>query len=284
MPPAALYSIIAAGGVFLILAFVFACICFRRRKKSDRQTADWYGVADKRFSDSAFGGPGRGPSSKEMKLSDKDSYLENEKQLDADADATVPTHILSKFPKLGKQSGGVASHEKPMEISKPFGMNFHVTNPDFVPTRPPRPSAHFDLSTSPRRVSARQGTEDDDIDEDDEDEDEDAYERNILALTTSMAFDTPRDRHSRAFDASLPLPDSADLGYSMNDGRDTIVVRERVKSSSLRQCTDELPTGLRGELWSTVQPDASTRSCCACQTIAYQKSFHCYFPQQTTSF
>jgi hypothetical protein len=103
-------------------------------------------------------------------------------------------------------------------------MNFHVTNPDFVPTRPPRPSAHLDLGTSPNRTPLKSDREEEDINDEEDDMEEDAYERNILALTTSMAFDTPRDRESRTFDTSLPLPDSVDLGSSMKEGRDTIVV------------------------------------------------------------
>lgn len=237
MPPAALYSIIAAGGLCLILALVFACICFKRRKKHDRQTADWYGVQDKRTSDAAFGGPGHGPATKEIPLDDGDSYMEDEKHWEDEAVANAPTHILSKFPKLSKNN---VSNEKPMEISKPFGMNFHVTNPDYVPTRPPRPSAQLDLNTSPKRSSTLQEDEED-VENLSDSHDQDAYQRNILALTTSMAFDTPRDRQSRAFESPMPMPDSADLGSSMRDGRDTIVVSQ-IERSLVSLCAESRPS------------------------------------------
>lgn len=158
-------------------------------------------------------------------MSDNDSYIEDEKDYDIDANSRAPVHILSKFPKLVKQGPNNNQQEKVMEISKPFGMNFHVTNPDRVPTRPPRPSAHIDLSTSPTRTSLKADNNQEDEEELYDSDEEDAYERNILALTTSMAFDTPRDRQSRAFDPAMPMPDSADLGSSMREGRDTIVVR-----------------------------------------------------------
>lgn len=282
MPPAALYSIIAAGGVFFILAIIFACICFRRRKNQDRQTADWYGIQEKRLSGTTFGGPGKGPVTRKMQLSDDDSYLDDEKYSEPDAIANVPTHILFKFPKLGKESKGTGQQEKPMEISKPFGMNLHVTNPDFVPTRPPRPSAHIDLG-HPGNLTPMNALKEDDniIDDDEEDDEEEVYERNILALTTSMAFDTPRDRQSRAFDPSLPLPDSADIGTSMKDGRDTIVVSPLniLSDCSYAKNCFRCQIGLRRELWCCEQSSAS-RGNSSSPSITYQKPFDSHHPQQ----
>jgi hypothetical protein len=221
-----LYGIIAAGVITLVLLLIFACVCFKRRRSKERQTIDWFGIQEKSNSDPAYDGPGKGPGAKEMQLSDGDSYMEDEKYGDLDSAPTASANILAKFPKLNNST----SREKPMEISKPFGMNFHVTNPDRAPPRPPRPSAHFDLSTSPSRVLTRANS----IDEDDETEtldggDEDVYERNILALTSSMAFDTPRiGRQSRMFDDTETMPDYGDLGSNMDNGRDTIVVSQSI--------------------------------------------------------
>lgn len=223
MPPAALYGIIAAGSVFLILTFIFACVFLKRRKKQDRQTADWYGVQEKYAPDGSSGDFSGGQGNKEIQ--DSDSYIDDEKDYEDFDNSRAPVNILSKFPKLVKQNPNTTTQDKPMEISKPYGMNFHVTNPDNVPVRPPRPSAHIDLSTSPQRALLKPNKDRHEEEEDAHDADEqEVYERNILALTSSMAFDTPRDRQSRAFDPNMPMPSSADLASSMRDGRDTIVV------------------------------------------------------------
>lgn len=226
LQPGTFYALIATGSVLLLMLLSCTCFCVRRKRKQQlrqRQTIDWFGVQAKNVNADEFDN-GKEKFEDDIVSQGKEVRQDENKYYHA-TKAVMPAALKSSKSLADIYNRGQASTEKQLEISKPYGMQMPVTDPRCAPQRPPRPSAQIDFNTSPTRVL--QQTNQKQNYEDMSPRDQEEYERNILALTTSMAFDTPRiERYSRSFAKAGERDIDIETASASADGlgRDTIVV------------------------------------------------------------
>lgn len=223
-----LYGIIGGSVAFamLLAAFIIALCCYKRRKaKRARETQDWCNTSQYRASEMTFG-PGKGPGARGTRLADEQDSLELEKS--------------GNFP-----LGSPFDDEKqayPFPVTPIYtaaqNTNYVVegdlapSHPDYAPARPPRTDEQYHFERSPVKPIQHKAQPS-----------LTAYQKNVLALTQSMSFDTtaldpaptvpiPPLQPSGPNDSIRAREQTSDLqrkaSKAKNSKKDTLIVRGRI--------------------------------------------------------
>ena len=236
-----IYATAVICSVVTMAIFLFLGVFLYKRWKDKRRNEDWLGISPEGGS-RASTVPGRGPMARGERLPDEDviAFNNHEKSVVYSSDVSPPADEKKAFSFSSSFPPARPNHTM---LSDPYlAKNTDLSNtavpltpshPGYVPTRPPRPSEQYHFSSAPINAIKRQGSPHNSKPIDPTNLS--SYERNLLALTSSMSFDSTSVRSAslkyQMQPVDLPYANQTgntrkrSLSTHRNQKKDTIVVR-----------------------------------------------------------
>ena len=248
----ALYGIIGGGAAVALIAVVGILLYCLKRRREKRDAANWPGYSpDGVFRTSIEGqlpGPGKGPGARGQKIDDEAEIATLEKYGHSSISTPIDEKHLHEL-EYGYSTPRIPQQQQKEDQHAPLS----PSHPDYKPPRPPRPSEQYSFASSPIKTVTHHQPPSHNPPKHTHTQSQglNTYQRNLLALTSSMSFEATPSARARTTTASgqapardiavdpSPFADSEGVpqlerkpSRKSDHKKDTIIVRSRLPAGN----------------------------------------------------